>query len=250
MNQPARALPPLTPQASLQVLPPAEGLAQEMALLSAVTRGELRAGFLIWRCQRALVVPQRLARQPLFDQAARRMHQAGWPVQVRGTGGDLTPQAPGLINVALAFRRRRDKSAIRDSYMTLCQPLIDQLADQGINARCASVPGAFCDGDYNLVVDGRKLAGTAQRWRRMQPEAGADEAEFGVLAHAVLLCDEPLDPLWQAANRFYRYCGLPPHVQPQRHIALAELQPTRSKNLLALTVAQLEARLSACLSTL
>lgn len=146
--------------------------------------------------------------------------------------------------MALAFRSRRSKSAIHDSYQTLCRPLIEHLATLGVSARCASVPGAFCDGDYNLVVDGRKLAGTAQRWRRMQPGAGIHEAEFGVLAHAVLLCDEPLQPLWQAANSFYQYCGLPPHVEPQRHVSLAELLPTPPGALVASTTRHLASRLN------
>ncbi|MBR9882705.1 MAG: hypothetical protein GYB21_03225, partial [Oceanospirillales bacterium] len=83
------------PHSALEVLPPAEGLAREMALLSSVSSGERRAGFLIWRCSRSLVVPQRLTRRPQYAMAAGRMILDGWPVQVRSTGGDLTPQSPG-----------------------------------------------------------------------------------------------------------------------------------------------------------
>lgn len=234
---------------SREIISPAEGLAREMELLSAVSRGEIQAGFLIWRCSRSLVVPQRLTRRPQYAMAAGRMIMDGWPVQVRATGGDLTPQSPGLINVALAFRSKRHKSAINDSYMTLCQPLIDHLADQGIESSCSSVDGAFCDGDYNLVVEGRKLAGTAQRWRQLEPGISEKGDEFAVLSHAVILCEEELDWLWQAGNSFYHHCGIDPFIQADRHISLAELLPQKN-NLLFDTIDQLKERLTQYINTL
>lgn len=220
-----------------------------MALLSAVSRGDIRAGFLIWRCSKSLVVPQRLTRRPQFAMASARMALDGWPVQVRATGGDLTPQSPGLINVALAFRSKRHKGAIEDSYMTLCHPLIGYLAELGITAECASVNGAFCDGDYNLVVEGRKLAGTAQRWRQLDPGISESSNEFAVLSHAVVLCEAELDWLWQAGNTFYHQCGMEASIQGDRHVALSELLPARS-GLLLETIAQLEARFTQYVSTL
>ncbi|MBV1790170.1 lipoate--protein ligase family protein [Marinobacterium sp. D7] len=250
MNAPAiDFIHPSTGSSAQEILPPAEGLAREMALLSSVTQGEIRAGFLIWRCSRSLVVPQRLTRRPQYAMAAGRMILDGWPVQVRATGGDLTPQSPGLINIALAFRSKRHKQAIRDSYMTLCQPLIDYLADLGIAAHCSAVDGAFCDGDYNLVVGDRKLAGTAQRWRQLESGISDSNDEFAVLCHAVLLCDEQLDWLWQAGNSFYHHCGIEPFIQAERHVSMAELLPARQA-LLQETIEQLEIRLTEYIRTL
>lgn len=215
------------------ILSPLEGLGKELALLESVVQGERPSGTLLWRCEQALVVPRRLSHRPAFAQASETLEAEGWPVVVRDTGGDLTPQAPGLINVALAFRQRRTPGAIRDSYLRLCQPLIDCLQDAGIDAYCASVQGAFCDGDYNLVVDGRKLAGTAQRWRKMASHTGAAADEFAVLVHAVILCDENLAPLWQAGNRFYAECGMTERIDPALHLSLAELLPASPYPLIA-----------------
>ncbi|UTW14301.1 lipoate--protein ligase family protein [Marinobacterium rhizophilum] len=224
-------------------LHPEEGLKQELALLERVVQGQQSSGVLLWRCEQSLVVPRSLGRKPAFDQACAAMGAQGWPVVVRDTGGDLTPQAPGLINIALAFRQRRTPGAIRESYLRLCQPLIDSLAPLGIAAGCASVEGAFCNGDYNLVVAGRKLAGTAQRWRKMASHTGAGEDEFAVLVHAVILCDEPLAPLWQAGNAFYRACDIDQRIDPTLHVSLAELLPDNNGDL----IHQSLVRFSACL---
>ncbi|MFC6672229.1 lipoate--protein ligase family protein [Marinobacterium aestuariivivens] len=217
------------------VLDPREGLRREMDLLQSVVSGEQPAGFVIWRCRRAIVVPRSLTHKPGFERACEALGQQDWPVIVRETGGDLTPQAPGLLNVALAFRQRRVDGAIRDSYLRLCDPLIDCLRSLGIEAYCASVEGAFCDGDYNLVVDGRKLAGTAQRWRKMAPATGAAQDEFAVLAHAVILVDEDLATLWRMGNAFYRHCGLDAHIDDSLHVQLAELLPGSGDSLLERT---------------
>lgn len=249
MHAPAIGPLGLSDHSAEAVLLPSEGLRREMALLSAVSRGEVRAGFLIWRCSQSLVVPQRLTRRPQYAMAAARMALDGWPVQVRATGGDLTPQSPGLINVALAFRSKRHKNAIEDSYMTLCRPLIEYLADLGISAECASVNGAFCDGDYNLVVEGRKLAGTAQRWRQLDPDISEYSNEFAVLSHAVVLCETELDRLWQAGNTFYHQCGMEASIQGGCHVSLSQLLPARS-GLLLETITQLEARFTQYVATL
>lgn len=200
-----------------------EGLGREMDLLDAVASGKRQAGFMLWRCQRSLVVPRNLANRPRFASACDRMNERGWPVVVRQTGGDLTPQSPGLLNVAMVFRQQRHTGAIHDSYQQLCAPLIRALDTLGIQAYCNSVQGAFCDGDYNLVVDGKKLAGTAQRWRHLRNEVPSRTSDHAVLAQAVILVDEKLTRLWHIGNEFYRACDIDYRIEPQRHIALSEL---------------------------
>lgn len=231
-------------QTSDSILNPMEGLRQELALLERVVQGQQDSGLFLWRCEQSLVVPRSLGRRPAFDHACAALQAQGWPVVVRDTGGDLTPQAPGLINVAIAFRQRREPGAIHASYQRLCQPLIECLKDLGIEAYCASVEGAFCNGDYNLVVAGRKLAGTAQRWRKMASHTGAAADEFAVLAHAVILCDENLPALWQAGNRFYGACDMVDRIDPALHVSLAELLPGNTDGL----IQQSLQRISNCLS--
>ncbi|GGO81387.1 hypothetical protein GCM10011348_20300 [Marinobacterium nitratireducens] len=234
---------------ALAILDPHEGLRREMALLQSVVDGDRQAGLLLWRCAPSIVVPRRLTHKPGFDRACEAMAGRGWPVIVRDTGGDLTPQSPGLINVALAFRQRRADGGIRDSYLKLCNPLIDCLRGLGIEAYCASVEGAFCDGDYNLVVGGRKLAGTAQRWRKLAPATGAADDMFAVLAHAVILVDEDLDTLWHVGNAFYRHCGLEARIDERLHVSLAELLPDAGPALLEQSLERFRACFDDCLQS-
>lgn len=199
-----------------------EGLQQELELLEQVATNRLEQGCRIWRCRRAMVVPTSVSRKQGFGRAVQALEEQGWPVIVRKTGGDLVPQSPGLLNVSLAFRQRRRKGSIDSSYQALCQPLIAAFNALGIDAYCASVPGAFCDGDYNLVVDGQKLAGTAQRWRRIE-SSSEGEGDFAVLVHAVILCRDELPELWRITNDFYRHCGIERYIEYTKHVSVSKL---------------------------
>ena len=105
-----------------------------------------------------------------------------WPVIVRATGGAPVPQFPGMLNLALAYRLDADRPwSLDDGYRHLAQILIDALAQLGLTATIGEIADAFCPGRYDLSLDGRKIAGLAQRRRR------AGDGGQAILAHACLL---------------------------------------------------------------
>ncbi len=77
-------------------------------------------------------------------------------------------------------------------------------------------PVSFCDGRYNVTLDGRKLAGTAQRWRRN----GAGRPV--VLAHAALLVGAEREEMVEVVNTFTRRCASAPDCQADSHLGLSE----------------------------
>jgi len=120
------------------------------------------------------------------------MAELGWPVHLRATGGDVTPQGPGVVNVTLVFTPE-GPTDIPGNYDRLCTPIEQTLgptASRGWN------PGAFCDGAYNVQRDGLKFAGTAQRMRKCTDQRSA------VLAHALMLMRAPSPETIDALNRF------------------------------------------------
>ena len=173
----------------IQHMPFAEALERELQLLTNVAKkGE---GWLseVWTTDQALIVPFSATHEADFEKAQQHMAEKAWPVFVRHTGGDVTPQSPNMVNVSFAFcLPRTEDLSIRETYEKFCQPILEFLKQElGINAYLASVEGAFCDGAYNVVVDGCKLAGTAQRWRLTQTPEG--EPAVAVLGHAAILWD-------------------------------------------------------------
>jgi hypothetical protein len=193
---------------------------------SANSKIDVWPNFAVWQTNQALIVPSGMPRIAGFEEAARQSQDSGWPVFERDTGGDLTPQFSGILNVSMAFTLAHDERNIGVAYGRLIAPVIEFLReDLGVESYAASVEGAFCDGAHNIVVDERKLAGTAQRWRLMRGGAGAAGGVTCVLGHIALVCGGNLDTALDAVNRFYDACRLDRAVVPQAHVTLADLAP-------------------------
>jgi lipoate-protein ligase A len=200
-----------------------EALEAERALLARLSeQGATSAGFIVWRTHQALIVPRGMSARPCFPEAARAAGALGWDVKERDTGGDLTPQAPGMINLSMAFRDDTAPPSIGRAYHRLLAPLLSFLKDEmGLEAYASAIEGSFCDGDYNVAVAGRKLGGSAQRWKMSRTPAGGRAAD--IMAHVALICDMPLDRAIGAINEFYRLCKIDRRIDVERHVSLADM---------------------------
>lgn len=180
------------------------------------------AQVLVWRTEKSIIVPRGMPARSRFAEAAAAVEKRGFPVYERDTGGDLTPQSPGMINLSMVFRLEGANPNIKGAYLRLVHPVIEFLRDRyGIAADVCAVPGAFCDGAYNIAYQGKKLAGTAQRWRLIGGEGTTRQA--AVLGHVALLADVDLVPAIDALNEFYAIAGMDRHIELDRHFTLVEL---------------------------
>ncbi|MBN3967502.1 lipoate--protein ligase family protein [Pseudomonas gregormendelii] len=197
------------------------GLLAEQELLAQVCTGESEFGLLFWQPNdQALVMPRRLNRLPQFESACEVSAAAGWPVLLRETGGEPVPQSAATITIALVYappRSEGDQNRIETAYRRLCDPICQLLDELGGASSIGEVEGAFCDGRFNVNLDGRKMVGTAQRWR--QSMGGTRPVG---LVHGALLLDNQRESMVAAVNRFNQACGLEQRVRAESHIALHE----------------------------
>ncbi|WP_375122766.1 biotin/lipoate A/B protein ligase family protein [Pseudomonas sp. LW8] len=197
------------------------GLQAEQDLLASVCAGDAEFGLLFWQpTDRALVMPRRLNRLPHFDHACEVSAAAGWPVLLRETGGEPVPQSAATVNIALVYappRSEGDLNRIETGYRRLCDPICQLLDELGGTSSVGEIDGAFCDGRFNVNLDGRKMVGTAQRWR--QSQGGQRPVS---LVHGAMLMDDEREAMVAAVNRFNEACGLDQRVRAQSHIALHE----------------------------
>jgi lipoate-protein ligase A len=199
MSDPAPRLPTFG-FVTLHEAPLADGIAQEAEWLARVAAGG-RAAAHLWRGPPGFVVPRSYERRPCWAEARAAAAAQGWPVQVRASGGGLVPQGPGVLNLSLAWRVETAQAMDIDAtYRAFTDELAGAFARLGIAASAQPVEGSFCDGRFNLAVDGRKVVGTAQAWRRI-------EGRSVVLSHAVIVATADPVALTAAANRFEAACG-------------------------------------------
>jgi lipoate-protein ligase A len=180
-------------------LPPAESLARDEQILVGVRRDVQPATCRVWSSSDCIAATRRESSQPGFAAAAEYLSMQGWPVIVRGSGGSAAPLAPGVINLSLIYKMdAAARWSIQAAYETLCGPLLKTLMDLEIAASCGFVEGCFCDGRYNLIVNGRKIGGTAQRW------VAAPDGGRVIVAQGMLIVERAgLDAGVAAINRLY-----------------------------------------------
>jgi len=187
----------------------------------------------VWQAHQSLVVPRTYQRFAAFEQARQTSAAGGWPVVVRQSGGGLVPQGGGIVNFSLAQRWEGAALTHTDAvYQSLCRIVVQALRRLSVDSHPAAVPGSFCDGRYNLAVETpaglRKIAGTAQVWRRIPPTADkASTAGQGaaqvVLAHAVILADIDATQLTHHLNAFEDALGSSMRYQAERVISVRDL---------------------------
>ena len=154
----------------------------------------------LWQAPQCLIVTRKDMRLPRYQAACEQLTAEGWPVHVRDSGGTAVPHGAGILNLSLLLPRTT--TDLGHYYRLLGAPLLALLAEHGLEGNYDFVPGSFCDGQYNLVIGGRKVTGTAQRWLAPGQDHGG-----AVLAQAMLLVAGDVDEGTRMASRFYELAG-------------------------------------------
>ncbi|POG23806.1 protein ligase [Aeromonas bestiarum] len=178
---------------------PDQILAHEQQWLRECARDGLARAHL-WQAPQCLIVTRKDMRLPRYREACEQLASEGWPVFVRDSGGTAVPHGAGILNLSLFLPRTTQDLA--HYYRLLGAPLLALLGEHGLEGNYNFVPGSFCDGQYNLVIGGRKVTGTAQRWL-----APGQDHRGAVLAQAMLLVGGDVDEGTRMASRFYELAG-------------------------------------------
>lgn len=191
-------------------------LARELELLEFVRTSPDTRFLWFWQSPRSLVAPRKMARLEGFADVTEALARDGWPVSLRSTGGDVTPQGPGIVNVTHVYTTRPAETvSIESAYDALCAPIEAAL---GRGASRGWQPGAFCDGAHNVQWNGLKFAGTAMRLKRCPVGKGRQ----AIMAHALMLLEPPAHEAISALNRFLSGVSEPRQIDPGAHTGLPE----------------------------
>lgn len=117
----------------------------------------------IWENHNCLVTTRPVAKRKEFAEAAELSARSGWPVHVRSSGGSTVIHRPGILNISLALCGGTRRVQPNESYAELTALLQTAFQKLQVEVFTGSIAGAYCDGNYNLCLNGRKIAGTASR---------------------------------------------------------------------------------------
>lgn len=163
-----------------------------------------------WTQSRCLVTSPALARRPEFASADER---SSWPVVVRRSGGGTVFHGPGVLCVTLF--ERLPAANIERAYAGICSLIANGLQGFGLEPEVGPLRSAPCDGRFNILLGGRKLAGTAAR---IIPGRNG----ISLMAHASLLVEGGCRAGVEAIAGFENALGLDTSYPPDCMITLAD----------------------------
>ncbi|CAG7654455.1 lipoate--protein ligase family protein [Paenibacillus allorhizosphaerae] len=118
----------------------------------------------LWRHPRAFVMGLRDSRLPAAGKAAAWLEGQGYAVAVRNSGGAAVPLDPGVVNVSLILPKMRQGDIdFHQDFERMYRLIREALRETGAGVDKGEIQGAYCPGDYDLSIRGRKFCGIAQR---------------------------------------------------------------------------------------
>lgn len=148
----------------------------------------------LWRHKRALVLGLRDRRLPRAAEAMEAFRAEGVSVMVRNSGGAAVPLDAGVLNVTMVVPVP-GAVGIRRAFAAMAEwvRLAVSRLDSRLRVMIGEVSGAYCPGDFDLSVNGRKFCGIAQR------------RKLGACAvQAFIVAEGEGAALAERAARFYR----------------------------------------------
>tara|TARA_R100000365_G_C2748694_1_gene81369 strand:- start:14009 stop:14722 length:714 start_codon:yes stop_codon:yes gene_type:complete len=195
----------------------AGGLDYEAARFEAVSSMAAATQQLhFWQQARCLVVPRAYSQRRGIEAAVEDAADLGWPVFFRASGGSCVFHGENVLCITQLVCEPCGSTDLNDTYRRFTTDLLAAVSALGISAGHIGVaPNAPCDGRFNILVNGRKLAGTAMRRRTV---SGMDTS----LVHACLWLRGPFTSALNAIEAFETRLGIGNSYPPAACISLAE----------------------------
>jgi len=190
---------------------------REAELLKQIQNGSLSQCLLLWRPADQTVVLPASKKWLAHPELVTQLHTSGWDIVSRRTGGAPVPQNAGVINVSHIYLwDHQEPYSTGLAYQALCRALGLFFQSYGLEVDIHATPSSYCDGDYNLNINGQKIVGTAQRVMMKSNQ------EKIVLAQACILIEADFETLVQPVNLCNRLNQNGDLVSAAVHTSLAQ----------------------------
>ncbi|OAB42782.1 ligase [Paenibacillus glacialis] len=118
----------------------------------------------LWRHPKSFIMGLRDSRLPHADKGREWITSQGYQVGIRNSGGAAVPLDLGVVNISLIMSKQdqADTHFHRD-FEKMYSLIRHALSNTGSHVDKGEIVGAYCPGDFDLSIGGRKFCGIAQR---------------------------------------------------------------------------------------
>lgn len=141
-------------------------------------------------------------RLPALESGIAWLTERGLPVFMRIGGGSAVLLDETCLSFAVT-RPCRDFTAWELNFREMSQGVVDGLRHLGIDAGFGRAEGSYCEGPYDLVAGGQKIAGIAQAIR----------GGFALVSGMLLVRQDPVMTT-ELLQHFYRIAGSTIQLRP------------------------------------
>ncbi|QTU82673.1 lipoate--protein ligase family protein [Carnobacteriaceae bacterium zg-C25] len=118
----------------------------------------------IWPMENTLILGMLDRRLPYCDDAIKTVRTNGYRAIVRNVGGLAVVADEGILNFSFILPKRPDeKLSIQDAYIFMYDFICEMFSSYRKKIEHFTIEDSYCPGDFDLSINGKKFAGTAQR---------------------------------------------------------------------------------------
>lgn len=116
-----------------------------------------------WQLPKTLILGMKDSRVNYFKEALRTVHKKEYELLLRNAGGLGVISDEGVLNISLILPKETISSlSIDDGYQAMVD-WIEQTSFGKLGIDVGEVADSYCPGKYDLSINGKKIAGIAQR---------------------------------------------------------------------------------------
>jgi len=169
-----------------------------------------------WEAANGICITRKETRLPNYSSCKMMFAERGLQISIRQSGGTAVPHGKGIINLT-ALTPHSGPRSIKHSYSVFCASLQRSLSQFGLSSTIGAAYGSFCDGDYNVLIENKKVIGTSQRWVKHE-----NTNQWIVLNHAVIMASACSVAMTRRVNEFYHQAGSGQTFHPQNVASLSD----------------------------
>ena len=132
-------------------------------LCASVGKNESPATARTWVHHQTIVLGIQDTKLPFLEDGLQFLHDQGYQVIVRNSGGLAVVLDKDVLNISLIFPESEKGIDIDRGYDAMLDLIKHMLKDYDANIEAREIVGSYCPGSYDLSINGKKFAGISQR---------------------------------------------------------------------------------------
>lgn len=134
------------------------------SLTTVVGKQQEKATIHFWSTTHLVILGMMDTKLPHLLDGLAVLKAKNQPYVVRNSGGLAVASDPGVLNFSLIFpEERTSRLTIDEGYDTMFRLISETFREYGKKIEAYEISDSYCPGDFDLSINGKKIAGIAQR---------------------------------------------------------------------------------------